>query len=67
MRRQPSGRKNVMSMRNVFAQILWPGLKKWRNFKYFLPNNKMFPLITWKGQAICVQKLQAVVNKLLIT
>ena len=35
--------------------------KKWRDFKYFLPKNKMFPLITWKEQAICLQKLQAVV------
>ena len=44
-----------------FAQIPWPGLKKWRDFKYFLPKNIMFPLITWKEQAICLQKLQAVV------
>ena len=27
----------------------------------FLPNNNTFPLITWKEQAICFQKLQAVV------
>jgi len=58
-----------MSMREVFffAQIPLPGLKKWRYLKYFLPNNKVVPLITWKEQAICVQNLQAVVNQLLIT
>ena len=27
----------------------------------FLPRNKMFPFITWKVQAICLQKLQVVV------
>ena len=27
----------------------------------FLPKNKMFPFIPWKEQAICLQKLQAVV------
>ena len=27
----------------------------------FWPNNEMFPLITRKEQAICLQKLQAVV------
>ena len=26
-----------------------------------LPKNKMFPLITWKERAICLQTLQAVV------
>ena len=29
---------------------------------FFLPKNKMFPVITWKEQAICLQKLQAVVK-----
>ena len=27
----------------------------------FLPRNKMFPFITWKVRAICLQKLQVVV------
>ena len=27
----------------------------------FLPRNKMFPFITWKVQAICLQKSQVVV------
>ena len=27
----------------------------------FLPRNKVFPFITWKVQAICLQKLQVVV------
>ena len=27
----------------------------------FLPRNEMFPFITWKVQAICLQKLQVVV------
>ena len=26
----------------------------------FMPRNKMFPFITWKVQAICLQKLQVV-------
>ena len=67
MRPQPSGRKKVMSMRELFCPDPLAGLKKWRYFKYFLPNSKMFPVITWKKQAICVQNLQAVVNQLLIT
>ena len=47
---------------NFFAQIPWPGLRKWGDFKYFfLPKIKMFLLITWKEQAICLQMLQAVV------
>ena len=47
---------------NFFAQIPRPGLKKWQDFKYFLPKNyKMFPLKTWKVQAIFRLKLQAVV------
>ena len=32
----------------------------WKNggiSNIFLPKNKMFPLITWKEQAICLQKL----------
>ena len=38
-----------------------PG-RVWKNggiSKLFLPNNKTFPLLTWKEQAICLQKLQA--------
>ena len=46
---------------NFFAQIPWPGLKKWRDSNFFLHNNKTFPLLTRKEQAICLQKLQAVV------
>ena len=40
-----------------------PG-RVWKNggiSNNLLPKNKMFPLITWKEQAICLQKLQAVV------
>ena len=40
-----------------------PG-RVWKNggiSKLFLPNNKTFPLLTWKEQAIYLQKLQAVV------
>ena len=40
-----------------------PGLV-WKNggiSNILLPKNKTFPLITWKEQAICLQKLQAVV------
>ena len=32
----------------------------------FWPNNEMFPLITRKEQAICLQKLQAVVIAFLL-
>ena len=32
----PSGRKNVMSIRELFCPDPLPGLKKWRDFKYFL-------------------------------
>ena len=53
---------------NFLAPIPWPGMKKWRDFKYFLPNNKTFLLLTWKEQAICLHKLQTVViASLLIT
>ena len=40
-----------------------PG-RVWKNGRVsniFLPKDKMFPLITWKEQAVCLQKLQAVV------
>ena len=40
-----------------------PG-RVWKNggiSNILLPKNKMFPLTTWKEQAICLQKLQAVV------
>ena len=46
---------------NFFAQIPWPGRKNGGISNILLPKNKMFLLITWKDQAICLQKLQAVV------
>ena len=55
------GGKTWWACVNFFAQIPWPGLKKWRDSNFFLPNNKTFPLLTRKEQAICLQKLQAVV------
>ena len=67
MQRQPSGRKSVMSIRERFCPDPLAGFEKMAELQIFLPNNKMLPLITWREQAICVQKLQAVVNKLLIT
>ena len=45
-----------------------PG-RVWKNggiSNILLPKNKTFPLITWKEQAICLQKLQAVVITLLL-
>ena len=45
-----------------------PG-RVWKNGEIsniLLPKNKMFPLITWKEQAICLQKLQAVRITLLL-
>ena len=52
--------------RNEHAWTFLPGSpgRVWKNggiSNIFLPKNKMFPLITWKEQAICLQKLQAVV------
>ena len=49
-----------MSMREVFAQFE----KMAGILNIFLPKNKMFTLslITWKEQAICLQKWQAVVK-----
>ena len=46
---------------NFFAQIPWPDRKNGGISNILLPKNKMFLLITWKDQAICLQKLQAVV------
>ena len=57
-----SGRKNVMSMRELFCPDPLAGSEKMAGFQiFFLPKNIMFPLITWKEQAIGLQKLQAVV------
>ena len=57
-----SGRKNVMSMREFFYPDPLAGFEKMAGFRNMsLPKNIMFPLITWKEQAICLQKLQAVV------
>ena len=51
-----------MSMREFFRPDPLAGFEKMAGFQIlFLPKNKMFPLITWKEQAICLQKLQAVV------
>ena len=52
--------------RNEHASTLLPRSpdRVWKNggiSNILLPKNKMFPLITWKEQAICLQKLQAVV------
>ena len=50
-----------MSMRELFCPDPLAGFEKNRGISnIFLPKNKMFPLITWKEQAICLQKLQAV-------
>ena len=51
-----------MSMRELFC--LDPLARFEKNggiSNIFLPKKKMFPLINWKEQAICLQKLQAVV------
>ena len=50
-----------MSMRELFCPDPLAGFEKMADFKYFFAKNKMFPLKTWKEQAICLQKLQAVV------
>ena len=52
--------------RNEHARTFLPRSpgRVWKNggiSNNLLPKNKMFPLITWKEQAICLQKLQAVV------
>ena len=51
-----------MSMRELFCPDPLAGFEKMAGFQIFytLPKNKMFKLITWKEQAICLQKLQAV-------
>ena len=43
-----------MSMRELFCPDPLAGFEKMEGFK-------MFPLITWKEQASCLQKFQAVV------
>ena len=51
-----------MSMRERFCPDPLAGFEKNGGISnILLPKNKMFPLITWKEQAICLQKLQAVV------
>ena len=51
-----------MSMREFFYPDPLAGFEKVAGFRNIsLPKNIMFPLITWKEQAICLQKLQAVV------
>ena len=51
-----------MSMREFFCPDPLAGFEKISGISnILLPKNKMFPLITWKEQAICLQKLQAVV------
>ena len=54
-----------MSMRELFCPDPLAGFEKMLKnggiSNILLPKNKIFPLITWKKQAICFQKLQAVV------
>ena len=55
-------RKNVMSMRELYCPSPLAGFEKMARFhKYFFDINKKFPLLAWEEQAICLQKLQAVV------
>ena len=57
-----SGRKNVMSMPELFCPDPLARFKKMAGFPFFFfPNNKTFPLLTRKELAICLQKLEAVV------
>ena len=49
---------------HAWTFLPWSPGRVWKNggiSNILLPKNKMFPLITWKEQAICLQKLQAVV------
>ena len=51
-----------MSMRELFCPDTLAWFERIAGFQiYFLRNNNTFPLITWKEEAICLQKLQAVV------
>ena len=51
-----------MSTSKLFCPGPLAGFEKMGGIsKIFLPNNKTFPLLTRKEQAICLQKLQAVV------
>ena len=51
-----------MSMRELFCPDPLAGFEKNGGISnFFFPKNKMFPLITWREQAICLQTLQAVV------
>ena len=54
-----------MSMRELFCPDPLAGFEKNGGISnIFLPKNKIFPLITWKEQAICLQNLQVVVISL---
>ena len=56
-----------MSMRELLCPDPLAGSEKNGGFSnIFLPKNIMCPLITWKEQAIGLQKLQAVVITLLL-
>ena len=47
---------------NFFAQIPLAGLEKTAGFQiFYCLKIKKFPLVTWKEQTICLEKLQAVV------
>ena len=51
-----------MSMRELFCPDPLAGFKKMAGFQiFFCLKIKFFSLITWKEQAICLQKLQAMV------
>ena len=50
-----------MSMRELFCPDPLTGFEKVAGFQAFFCLNKMYSLITWKEQAICLQNLQAVV------
>ena len=43
-----------MSMRELFCSDPFAGFEKMAGFQFFLPKNKMFPLITWEEQAMCL-------------
>ena len=51
-----------MSMRKLFCPDPLVGFEKMAQFQiFYCLKIKMFPLITWKEQPICLQKLQVVV------
>ena len=65
------GRKNVMSMRELFPPDPLAVFEKMAGFQMyiyiFLPKNKIFPLITWKEQAILSSKVASCAYNLVIT